>query len=309
MSGLPKLFGSMGDYSREEYIGDVRCLGEILDQHVPKPALGTPFRMQIRPGFYELEESLSANSLKTLRPMEIESDELFETQWNKVINSEVKQFWKSRQRMDEMGYIHKTGLLLTGSPGCGKTSLLKMEMSKLAESGAVIFLSRNPYVIQRSLATFRAIEPERDVVVCLEDIDEHIKYGGVHSLLETMDGLNSVNHVMFIATTNNQESIPSKLMRTGRIDRKLTIPMPNVRERLRYLENKQQFPRKVAEEVSVYTEGFGYSDLKALVQFHKGYNISLKQAIRTIKEDIKSRRKNESKRMDVGHDIGCSSDY
>lgn len=293
--------GLWGGVARE-----TRTAFDIMETYIPRAVNGMPFKMYIRPGVYFLTGQLSENRMPTPMALDFAQDDMIDNKHKYLLRSEIETFFKGRKRFEDMGLIHKRGILMIGDPGSGKTSIIREELQRAADKGRVVFMARSPYVLTDSMQTFRDMEPDRDLIVVMEDIDEIVRSWGEQELLEVLDGMNSVDHVLFIATTNNPECMSAKLRRPGRFDRKIEIPNPDFRQRCQYFEMKYgaKISKDKIERLAYITEGFGFGQMREVFVSHKGYGRPLSECVKTVKGDMLTEQEQTRMRMRNGALIG-----
>lgn len=219
----------------------------------------------LKPGIYMLTNNMGGVAFVIY---EVKTDELlrFEDSRFEQILEEINDFWKLENDFKDMGFNHKRGILLYGSPGTGKTCVLKLVMEDVIKNGDVIFLAKSPGIVNIAMKEFREVEPDRKVLVVLEDIDEMVAYNE-RSLLELLDGPEQEDKVLYLATTNYIDRLPPRMLRPGRFDRKLEIGCPPKKGRFAYLNNK--LSEKETEENIIElvkdTEGFSFGQLRELL--------------------------------------------
>jgi ATP-dependent 26S proteasome regulatory subunit len=196
---------------------------------------------------------------------DISTDEILrfeDSRYNKVLD-EIQKFWTLKEDFTKMGFSHKRGLLLYGTPGGGKSSLLKLAIQDAVDEGNLVFITNDAHTLVEGLKTVREIEPDRRVLCVLEDIDEIVRYGE-HSILELFDGDSQTDNVLFLATTNYIDRLPPRILRAGRFDRKIRIDNPPVEGRLKYLQAKLK--GNIAEEriveLAEKTDGLSFGQLR-----------------------------------------------
>ena len=159
----------------------------------------------------------------------------------------IDAFTSDKTWFRKNGIPYKLGILLSGPPGTGKTSLIKAICAKY---------DRNLYVLNIGsmsddmFVTALSNVPER-CVVAIEDIDafglsmnretegEKKAIGLTMSgLLNGIDGVASAEDLILIATTNHLEKLDSALIRDGRFDLKLVIEPLQPEAIIRYLASK-----------------------------------------------------------------------
>ncbi|SCV68391.1 BQ2448_512 [Microbotryum intermedium] len=184
----------------------------------------------------------------------------------------------------------RSGLLLYGYPGCGKTLLA----SAVAKECGLNFISvKGPEILNKYIGAseksvrdlferaqaakpcilffdeFDSIAPKR----CLPASSGHDSTGVtdrvVNQMLTQMDGAEGLDGVYVLAATSRPDLIDPALLRPGRLDKSLLCDMPSLTDRL---EIMQASARKIALDPSVdltkyaaKTEGFSGADLQALV--------------------------------------------
>lgn len=176
------------------------------------------------------------------------------TTFNEVIGipeakEDLKQyvdFLKDPSKFTRLGARLPKGCLLTGPPGTGKTLLARAVAGEADKpffscSGAdfiEVFGGSGPKRVRELFAEARAAAP---CVVFIDEIDaigsrnSGRSMGGgsseenrtINQLLAELDGLSSKETIVVIAATNYADAIDKALLREGRFDRKVTIPMPD----------------------------------------------------------------------------------
>ncbi|KAI8995209.1 AAA-domain-containing protein [Trametes punicea] len=178
----------------------------------------------------------------------------------------------------------RSGLLLYGYPGCGKTLLA----SAVAKECGLNFISiKGPELLNKYIGAseksvrdlFERASAAKPCVLFFDEFDSIAPKRGhdstgvtdrvVNQMLTQMDGAEGLEGVYVLAATSRPDLIDSALLRPGRLDKSLLCDMPKAEERKEILE---ALSRKVAIAPSVdlaalaeETDGFSGADLQALM--------------------------------------------
>ncbi|KAI0665466.1 AAA-domain-containing protein [Trametes maxima] len=178
----------------------------------------------------------------------------------------------------------RSGLLLYGYPGCGKTLLA----SAVAKECGLNFISiKGPELLNKYIGAseksvrdlFERASAAKPCVLFFDEFDSIAPKRGhdstgvtdrvVNQMLTQMDGAEGLDGVYVLAATSRPDLIDSALLRPGRLDKSLLCDMPSLSERTEIL---QALARKVAVAPTVdlaalaeEAEGFSGADLQALM--------------------------------------------
>ncbi|RDH34410.1 P-loop containing nucleoside triphosphate hydrolase protein [Aspergillus welwitschiae] len=180
----------------------------------------------------------------------------------------------------------RSGLLLYGYPGCGKTLLA----SAVAGECGLNFISvKGPEILNKYIGAseksvrdlFERAQAARPCILFFDEFDSIAPKRGhdstgvtdrvVNQLLTQMDGAEGLSGVYVLAATSRPDLIDPALLRPGRLDKSLICDMPNHADRLdiiRAVSEKLAMNEEVAarlDEVAARTEGFSGADLQAVV--------------------------------------------
>jgi cell division protease FtsH len=200
---------------------------------------------------------------------------------------EVVDFLKNPERYARAGAVGPKGVLMVGPPGTGKTLLAR---AVAGEAGVPFFaLSGSSFVemfvgvgASRVRDLFVDARKRAPSIIFIDEIDA---IGGrrgpggfgsndereqtLNQLLSDMDGFEPGANVVVMAATNRAEILDAALLRPGRFDRTVEIPLPNQKERTAILaihgHGKQLAPDVDLDAVSRGTPGFSGADLANLV--------------------------------------------
>ena len=151
---------------------------------------------------------------------------------HKDIIEDLKTFWENVDRFKKYNLTPKRGIILYGDPGCGKTSLIHLLVDELKKYNGLCIYFDNPYNWVELAKLVRKVEKTRPLLCIIEDIDLVIDKFGEEVFLNFLDGLNSIDNVVYVATTNNLEKIADRIKdRPSRFDKKYKIEKPNTEDR------------------------------------------------------------------------------
>lgn len=235
-----------------------------------------PIVEQIPSGLYEIKWN-SALQTHVLKKMPIMMDELYSLPSAEIkeILQDIECFWERRPTYKEYNFVHKRGILLYGDPGCGKSGIIQLCVKYIIEkkNGIVINIKDEEEVgyFTEFISTVKSIEPERAIIVILEDIDSlagEDRYSTT-KLLNILDGIKQVDNIVYIATTNYPEKLQERITnRPSRFDRRYQVELPSSEVREAYIKAKlkpEDLDRIDLPTWLDLTKGMSLSHLKELV--------------------------------------------
>ncbi len=201
--------------------------------------------------------------------------------------SEIIEFLKDPKRFTRLGGRIPKGVLLVGAPGTGKTLLAR---AIAGEAGVPFFsISGSDFVemfvgvgAARVRDLFIQGKKSAPCIIFIDEIDAVGRHrgaglGGGHDereqtlnqLLVEMDGFEANEGVILIAATNRPDVLDPALLRPGRFDRQVVVPVPDLKGREAILRvHTRRTPLADTVDLSILarsTPGFSGADLENLV--------------------------------------------
>ena len=200
---------------------------------------------------------------------------------------EVVEFLKDPQRFSKLGGQIPKGALLVGSPGTGKTLLAR---AIAGEAGVPFFtISGSDFVemfvgvgASRVRDMFEQAKKNAPCIVFIDEIDAvgRSRGGGLgnsndereqtlNQLLVEMDGFEANEGIIIVAATNRPDVLDPALLRPGRFDRQVVVPIPDIEGREKilgvHMKKVPLAPDVNSRTIARGTPGFSGADLANLV--------------------------------------------
>jgi cell division protease FtsH len=218
---------------------------------------------------------------------------------------EIVDFLKNPKKFLEIGAKIPKGVLLTGSPGTGKTLLAR---AVAGEAGVPFFhLSGSEFVemfvgvgASRVRDLFKMAKRASPSIIFVDEIDAVGRvrgggYGGgndereqtLNQILVEMDGFEPTDKVIVMAATNRSDVLDPALLRPGRFDRRVVLDLPDRRDREDIL-NVHAIKKPLAENVALKTiaertPGFSGADLASLM--NEGAILAARENRKTVEQN------------------------
>jgi cell division protease FtsH len=199
---------------------------------------------------------------------------------------EIVEFLKNPSKFKKLGAEIPKGVLLVGAPGTGKTLLARA----VAGEAKVPFysISGSDFVemfvgvgASRVRDLFRKAKINTPCIVFIDEIDAVGRYrgagiGGGHdereqtlnALLVEMDGFDPNQGIIILSATNRPDILDPALLRPGRFDRRVVVPMPDMKGREAIFKvHTKKIPLAGDVDLSVFaktTPGFSGADIQSL---------------------------------------------
>ena len=274
----------------------------------------------------------------TERKTKIKFDDVAGVDEEKEEMIEIVDFLKKPEKFKKMGARVPKGVLLYGKPGTGKTLIAKA----IAGEADVPFISMSGSEFIEMFAGLGAsrvrklFEKARKLAPCIVFIDEIDAIGSrrtsnsgaetennqtLNQLLVEMDGFSSEETIIVLAATNRPEMLDKALLRPGRFDRQITIPVPDLKGRLEILKIHAR-DKKISDDVNLEsiaedTAGFTGAELEnilneaAIVATKNKHedieNLDIEEAVKKVTVGLEKRGRvysEKDKKLTAYHEAG-----
>ena len=191
---------------------------------------------------------------------------------------------KNKEKVEKYKLTPPNGMLLYGPPGCGKTFVAE----KFAEETGFNFIlvkssdlsSSYHHGTQEKIAQlFKQAEQKAPIVICFDEFDALVPDRSIpanqYSATEVNEFLSQLNNcskrgIFVVGTTNRPDKIDPAVLRTGRIDKQVYVPLPDKEARkeifLIHLKGRPYDEQLIdAEKLSDLSDGFIASDIAYVV--------------------------------------------
>jgi transitional endoplasmic reticulum ATPase len=204
---------------------------------------------------------------------------------------------------EKAGIRPPKGVLLSGAPGCGKTLLAKA----IATESNVNFISvKGPALLSKYVGesergvreVFRKARQAAPCIVFFDEIDallpsrsagsadSHVSERVLSQFLAELDGVEELKGVLVLGATNRLDMLDPAVLRPGRFDEIIEIPLPDEKERKEifevHLRNKPLASQVSSAQLASRTEGFSGADMASVC--NKAALTAVRRAIEEGKE-------------------------
>ncbi len=230
---------------------------------------------------------------------------------------------KQPELFKELNIEVPKGVLLYGPPGTGKTLLAKAVAN---ESNATFIYISASELVQKFIGEgaklvkeiFELAREKAPSIIFIDEIDAiasnraDFGTGGerevqrtLNQLLVEMDGFKALDNVKIIAATNRVDILDPAILRPGRFDKIIEVPLPNKKAReelFNYYLNKSRYDRKGInlKKLAEITEGFSGAEIKQVVTEAGIKAIKNKRSLIKMKDLEETINKIKERKMKVG---------
>jgi cell division protease FtsH len=200
---------------------------------------------------------------------------------------EIVHYIENKEIFNRMGAEMPKGILLEGPPGTGKTLLAKAIAGEtnstfISISGSEfveLFVGMGASRVRELFANARNNNP---CIIFIDEIDAVARQRGaginmandereqtLNQLLYEMDGFNNNENIVVIAATNRKDVLDQAILRPGRFDRIIRVPLPDKESREKiigyYLQHKNIENKFNVSTIAEVSDGFSGAQLKNLI--------------------------------------------
>ncbi|PIU20668.1 MAG: cell division protein FtsH [Elusimicrobia bacterium CG08_land_8_20_14_0_20_59_10] len=200
---------------------------------------------------------------------------------------DIVDYLKNPKKYRQLGGELPKGVLLYGPPGTGKTLLAR---AVAGEAGVPFFTSSGSEFVEMFVGVgasrvrdlFERAKKSAPAIIFVDELDavgrsRFAGIGGGHDereqtlnqILVELDGFESKEGIILIAATNRPDVLDTALLRPGRFDRRINVPVPDIKGRLEILTvHSRKIKLDAAADLSViarHTPGFVGADLANIV--------------------------------------------
>ncbi len=256
--------------ARESAMAELR---HLLPNIINKKSISNEILMSLNVTMADFKEALSSIQPSALREVFVERPNVH---WSDVgglegVKSQLKEAIelpvKNPEAFERIGIRPVKGILLVGAPGTGKTLLAKTVATERESN----FISiKGPELLSKYVGesekavreVFRKAKMASPCIIFIDEIDSiaYARSGDstdslvtervVDTLLTELDGLSEIKNVFVLAATNRPDTIDPALLRPGRFDKIIEIPMPDeLTRREIFVVHTKRMP--LAKEVSL----------------------------------------------------------
>jgi AAA+ superfamily predicted ATPase len=240
------------------------------------------FLEKLSPGLYTISNSSIGPYLERET---LETDELIVVSGgpaDKILNL-ASDFFKRSEEYAKLKLVHKYSVLLHGEPGCGKTCIVEMISKRFIADGGIVLIINGPYLAQDMIKKIRRVEPDRQIMCIIEEIDDVIACTSESDFASILDGEAQAGGVFFVSTTNHPEKLSERILRHGRIDDIFEIGMPSQEMRESFFRQKQLFPDEaVVKDYAENTVGLSMSQLREILILTQIRGLPLEDAVKSM---------------------------
>ena len=251
---------------------------------------------------------------------------------------EIVDFLKNPEKYRKLGARTPKGVLLIGPSGVGKTLLAK---AIAGEAGVPFFSAAGSEFMEMLVGVgssrvrdlFKMAREGQPSLIFIDEIDaigrqRGMGIGGGHDereqtlnqILIEMDGFDTRTDVIVLAATNRPDMLDPALIRPGRFDRTITIPLPDLKDREQivklHMNGKPVTPDINIEKIAKKTVGFSGADIEnmlnesAILAARDNRDIILEKDIEeaalkvTLGSERKTLQTEEERKMTAYHEAG-----
>jgi len=257
----------------------------LLKQPVKWHRSGEVFHVQmdaavtnaLPPGAYTPEIGMTGPYVKI---MDLKQEELipFKQGPCQEVIDEVGKFWNLKNRYEKLGLPYRRGILMYGPPGTGKTGIVRLVAQNLIKNDGIVMIVNDPELFITFIPLLNKLEPNRNMVIVLEDIEKLIDRRE-QEFLQLLDGIgNDRPGMLFLATTNYLNVIEPRVYRPSRFDLLIEVGMPTKKTREIYVRRlcdkfKTPFNKRLVE----LSDGLSFAHLKEMLISHLVLDKDVKQ--------------------------------